>query len=145
MKIKVHLLQENPGLPGLEGIMAGEEVEVEEWTARTLIKKRMAEIVEPLTFVELRRMVLAEERERGLRELPPDFLVRLSLALEQAGELRNQMVEAVEELLETRIQKILSNLPYKSENMLPEEVALLNLLSVEVERWKEEMKRRLGI
>ena len=145
MKIKVRLLQENPGLPGLEGIMAGEEVEVEEWTAKTLIKKGLAEIVEPLTFVELRRMVLAEERERGLRELPPDFLVRLSLALEQAGELRNQMVEAAEELLETRIQKILSNLPYKSENMLPEEVALLNLLSVELERWKEEMKRRLGI
>jgi len=125
--------------------MAGEEIEVEEWTARTLIRKGLAEFVEPLTIVELRRMILAEERERGLRELPQDFFLRLSLAIEQAGELRNQMKETVEELLETRVQKILANLPYRSENLLPEESVLVNLLSTELERWKEEMRKRLGI
>jgi hypothetical protein len=145
MKVRIRLLQENPGLPGLEGTMAGEEIEVDEWTARTLLKRGLAELAEPLTLAELRRMILAEERERGPRQLPQDFFVRLSLALEQAGESRAQMVEAIEELLEARVQKILTSLPYRSENLLPEEVVLLNLLSTQLEEWKEGLKRRIGI
>ncbi len=145
MKVKVRLMRGNLELEGLRELAEGEEVEVEEWTARTLLERGLAELAEPLDLAELRRMVLAEERERGLRKLPEDFLVRLSLSLLKAGEAGAQMREAAEELLEVRIQKMLANLPNRDENMLPEETSLVNLLSADLERWKEELKRGMGI
>jgi DNA replication initiation complex subunit (GINS family) len=145
MKVKLRLLQGNLELEGLRELAEGEEAEVEEWTARTLLGKGLAELAEPLDLAELRRMILAEERERGLRKLPEDFLVRLSLSLQKAGEVAAQMREAAEELLEVRIQKMLANLPNRDENLLPEETSLVNLLSADLERWKEELKRRVGI
>lgn len=145
MKVKIRLLRGNLELEGLRELSEGEEVEVEEWTARNLIGRGLAELAEPLDLAELRRMILAEEREKGLRKLPDDFLLRLSLSLQRAGEAAAQMREAAEELLEVRVQKMLANLPSRDENMLPEEASLFNLLSADLERWKEEMKRGMGI
>jgi DNA replication initiation complex subunit (GINS family) len=145
VKVKIRLLRGNLELEGLRELSEGEEVEVEEWTARNLIGRGLAELAEPLDLAELRRMILAEEREKGLRKLPDDFLLRLSLSLQRAGEAAAQMREAAEELLEVRVQKMLANLPSRDENMLPEEASLFNLLSADLERWKEEMKRGMGI
>jgi DNA replication initiation complex subunit (GINS family) len=145
VKVKIRLLRGNLELEGLRELNEGEEVEVEEWTARNLIGRGLAELAEPLDLAELRRMILAEEREKGLRKLPDDFLLRLSLSLQRAGEAAAQMREAAEELLEVRVQKMLANLPSRDENMLPEEASLFNLLSADLERWKEEMKRGMGI
>jgi DNA replication initiation complex subunit (GINS family) len=145
VKVKIRLLRGNLELEGLRELSEGEEVEVEEWTARNLIGRGLAELAEPLDLAELRRMILAEEREKGLRKLPDDFLLRLSLSLQRAGEAEAQMREAAEELLEVRVQKMLANLPSRDENMLPEEASLFNLLSADLERWREEMKRGMGI
>jgi DNA replication initiation complex subunit (GINS family) len=145
MKVKIRLLQGNLELEGLRELAEGEEIEVEEWTAKTLIGKGLAELAEPLDLAELRGMILAEERERGLRKLPEDFFARLSLSLQKAGESRTQMREAADELLEVRIQKMLANLSQRNENLLPEETSLFNLLSADLERWKEELKRRIEI
>ena len=139
MKVKIRLLQAVPELPELESVEPHEEVEVEEWTARTLIRKGMAEPVGVPDLVELKRLILAEERSRELRELPEDFIPKLSLALSAPDQA--QLLKAVEELMEIRVQKILAAFPHRDKNMLPEEVRLLNLMEADFESWKEELKR----
>lgn len=142
MKVKIRLLQAVLELPELESVEPQEELEVEEWTARTLIRKGMAEPVGTPDLMELRRLILAEERSRELRELPEDFISKLSLtpgAPDQA-----QLLKAVEELMEIRVQKILAAFPHRDKNMLPEEVRLLNLIEADFEGWREELKRGIN-
>lgn len=136
MKVRVRLLKDVAGIGEEE-----EELEMESWQAAVLLRENLAVLAEEMNQLELKRRLIAEERSRELKELPENFLELVSL---MRDEEKRASKEVLEELLDTRMRKILSAFPDKPENMLPEEASFFNLCLREFRNWKAEIERVVG-
>ena len=147
MRWRVRVLKEIPALRladrQLGPFIAGQEVELEPWEVAALERRGMVEAIPKLTPVEMRKLMLAEERAEGLAKLPEGFYSLLgerildSLSsgnLEEAEELRTMVMTVIE----LRMRKLLlfALSPENVENALPEERFLINRLASSLEEWE---------
>jgi len=147
MRWRARVLKEIPALrladKQLGPFVAGQEVELEPWEVVALERHGMVEAIPKLIPVEMRKLMLAEERAEGLAKLPEGFYSllaeRISSSLssgkpEEAEELRTMAGTIVE----LRMRKLLlfALSPESAENALPEERFLINRLASSLEEWE---------
>jgi len=120
----------------------GEETELEAWEAAVLERHGFAKPLQKLTLVELRKLLLAEEREFELTLLPDDFYSSIAQEIafaraagehEKAEGIRTQ----VSALMEVRIPKLLrfALSPEGAGPLPPQERFLINRLATMLEMW----------
>jgi len=126
---------------------SGERAELPSWEADVFEGEGLAE-VEPLSPIELKKRILAEEIDQSLQQLPPAFYeqVRHTLKdLKRKGDRigYDQMVTQLKSLLSRRIVKLLRFVlsPEDLPELPPEEKFLVNILSPLTERWIEDVMR----
>jgi hypothetical protein len=128
----------------------GEETELETWEAAVLERHGFAEPLQKLTPAELRKLLLAEERESELTPIPDDFYslvaqkIRFARAAgehEKAREIQNQ----VSTLMEVRIPKLvrLALSPEGAGSLPPQERFLINRLAVTLDGWIKRLNESL--
>ncbi|MDI6819487.1 MAG: DNA replication complex GINS family protein [Candidatus Hodarchaeaceae archaeon] len=125
-------------------LVAGQEAEFEPWEAGVLERHGYIEPIQRLTTIELRKLVLVEERSHQLEPLPPDFYSSIAqqIAYLRATGQQDKVEEfqsAVDALLEVRVQKLLQSAlsPASAENLPPEEKFLVNRLAIALEGWSQ--------
>jgi hypothetical protein len=134
---------------GPSSLRAGEERELEHWQLRVLRRHGLAEPLNPVGPTAVRKLRLSEARQPGLQPLPQGFYSLLAGEMEhlrrEGGE--EELREAVEDLLELRLQKLvrLSLFPSQAKGAAPEERVLLGELGGRIEEWKKWMKERLEV
>jgi len=125
----------------------GEETQLEVWEAAVLERHGFVEFLQKLTSTELRKLLLAEERESGLTPLPDDFYSSVAQKIsfaraagqhEEAEEIQTQ----VSTLLEIRIPKLVrfALSPESVGPLPPQELFLINRLAVSLDSWSKRLK-----
>ena len=121
----------------------GQEVELEPWEVVVLERTGMVEAIPRFTPVEMRKLMLAEERAEGLAVLPQGFYSMLAERISSL--LSSGMQKEAEELrtvaraiVELRMRKLmlLALSPESAQNALPEERFLINRLASPLEEWE---------
>lgn len=125
---------------------AGEEAELWAWEATVLERHGIAIPGQKPTLVELRKLILADERSPELVSLPEDFylsVVRHVSALraggdfEKADEVKSQTLALVEIRLPKLIRLALS--PEAPTGLPLEENFLINRLAQAIENWSQRL------
>jgi hypothetical protein len=121
----------------------GAEAEFEPWQVVVLEHHGLVEPVKELTVAELRKLLLAEERERGLAPLPHDFYLTVVQHLERleargAKDETQKFRDTLDGLVEARVQKLLKFASTGEEplDVSPEEQFLVNRVSEVLSNWK---------
>ncbi|RLG57047.1 MAG: hypothetical protein DRN83_02770 [Hadesarchaea archaeon] len=154
MKTKVHILKEVPEIKlvrrQLGSFARGDEVELWTWDAIVLERHGVAESVQKLEPAELRKLILAEERNLSIEPLPDDFYrlaaQRISILREagkskRADELREQILALVEIRLPKLLRLALS--PGEALDLPVEEHFLINRLADTLDGWIERLSALL--
>jgi len=128
----------------------GEETELETWEAAVLERHGFVEPLQKLTSVELRKLLLAEERESELTPLPNDFYSSISqeIAFARAAGEHGKVEEIqtqVLALMEVRIPKLvrLALSPEGAGSLPPQERFLINRLAATLDGWSKRLNESL--
>jgi DNA replication initiation complex subunit (GINS family) len=154
MKRRVRLLRDLPGVRfvgrELGPFAAGEEVDLWPWEAEVLERNGFVVPVQKTTPLEVRKLILSEERSSALAPLPEDFFLSLSQeisALRRAGEVKkaDELKEQALTLVEIRLPKLLqlSLSPESASGLSIDERFLVNSLADIVEDWKKKLSESL--
>lgn len=154
MKQRVRIIKDLPEVKlvgrQLGPLTEGEEVELEGREVAILERHGFAEPFKKLTLTELRKLILAEERESKLVPLEADFyssVVRRISSLraagdhETAGEIKAQVAALVEIRVSKLVQLALS--PESAEDLPPEERFLINRLAATLDGWSRQLSESL--
>ncbi len=125
----------------------GEETQLEAWEAAVLERHGIVECFQKLTSTELRKLLLAEERESGLTPIPIDFYSSVAQKIEfaraagqheEAEEIQTQVLS----LMEIRVPKLvrLAISPESVGSLPPQELFLINRLAVVLDSWSERLR-----
>ena len=148
MKWHAKVLKEVPALRiadrQLGPLVAGQEVELEQWELVELERRGAVEAIPKFSLVEMRKLLLAEERAEGLAKLPPTFYSMLAerisslLSLNKLDEVE-ELRAAARAIVELRMHKLLllALSPESAENTLPEEMFLINRLVSSLQEWEK--------
>lgn len=151
---RVRILKDLPAMKlvgrQLGPLAEGEETELEAWEAAVLERHGFAEPLQKLTLVELRKLLLAEEREFELTPVPDDFYSSVAQEIafaraagdhKKAEEIRTQ----VSTLMEVRIPKLLrfALSPEGADPLPPQERFLINRLAVTLDMWGKRLNESL--
>ena len=131
-------------------LVKGEETELEAWEAAVLERYGFAEPLQKLTLVELRKLLLAEEREFELTPLPDDFYSSIAQEIAfaraagehgKAEEIRTQ----VSTLMEVRIPKLVrfALSPEGAGPLPPQERFLINRLAATLDMWGKRLNESI--
>lgn len=146
MRQRVRVIQDLPAIKlvgrQLGPLAKGEETEIEPWEAEVLERHGFVEPIRKLATTDIRKFILAEERESKPAPLPLDFysLVAQKIAsLRAAGEHEEaeEIKVQVTTLMEIRVPKLL-RLALSPENLgelPPEERFLINRLAAMLDSW----------
>lgn len=151
---RVRVLKDLPAMKSvgrqLGPLAEGEETELEVWEAAVLERHGFVEPLQKLTLVELRKLLLAEEREFELTPLPDDFYSSIAHEIafaraagehEKAEDIRTQ----VSTLMEVRIPKLLrlAFYPEGASPLPPQERFLINRLVTTLDMWGKRLSESL--
>ncbi len=124
----------------------GEEVSLEPWEASILEDRGLVESVNDYSITGLRKLLMKEEKNKKLNDIPPHLYLTVSLKirkLKQEGkaEESENMREAFNSLISLRLQKLLRMVvsSVTPDDIPPEEAFLLNRLSEDLELWKQRL------
>ena len=152
MKQRVRIVKDFPEVElvkrKLGPLTKGDEVELWAWDANILKKQGIAEVLQPTTATEIRKLVFAEERSLKLSPLPESFYSSVACSFllmlqedkkEEASELMLQTFS----LLEVRLPKLirLTLSPEVPSGLTPEEHFLLNNLAETIEVWNRRLRK----
>jgi len=151
---RVRILKDLPAMKlvgrQLGPLAEGEETELEAWEAAVLERHGFVEPIQKLTLVELRKLLLAEERESEPAPLPVDFYSSIAQEIafaraagehEKAEEIRTQ----VSTLMEVRIPKLVrfALYPEGAGPLPPQERFLINRLAATLDIWGKRLNESL--
>jgi hypothetical protein len=127
----------------------GEETQLWSWQAKILEKHGLVEC-QRIGTTDLRRLIIAEERNSNLEKLPENFyfLMRGEISkLRRSGdhEEAERLKSGLAALLEIRLPKLLmlSLSPEDSGEILAEEKFLINRLASVLRNWNKKIERFL--
>lgn len=128
----------------------GEETELEAWEAAALERHGFVECLQKLTLAELRKLLLAEERESELTPIPDDFysLVAQKIAFARAAGEDKKVEEIqtqVAALMEVRVPKLvrLALSPESVGPLPPQERFLINRLASTLDNWSKRLNESI--
>jgi hypothetical protein len=123
-------------------LVVGQETEFEPWEVKVLERHEVIEPIQKITTAELRKYMLAEERNPVLGQLPSNFYAIISqrvAIISKSGQQEEieEFKAAFEALAEVRTRKLLRAAlsPADAENLLPEERFVVNRLAMDLEDW----------
>jgi hypothetical protein len=127
----------------------GDEVEVWSWEAKVLERRGLAER-RRITPTDVRRLIIAEERNPNPEKLPENFYSKVRdevLSLRESGddEKADELKSQTLALLEVRLPKLLRFVfsPEDSKEVLPEERFLINRLAFVLNTWGRKLEKFL--
>ncbi len=125
----------------------GEEAHLRPWEVSILEEEGLVEPVDDFSLTGLRKIVMREEKNKSLNDIPSCFYRAVSSKIrkmEQEGRNENakKMRDSVDSLISLRIRKLLrmavsSMVP---EDIPPEEAFLVNRVSEDLGTWKQRLE-----
>ena len=153
--MRVRVLKDLPAMKlvgrQLGPLVGGEETELEAWEVAVLERHGFVEPLKKLTLAELRKLLLAEERESELTPIPDDFYLSVAQKIafaraagdhEKAEEIQTQ----ISALMEVRVPKLvrLALFPEGASALPPEEQFLINRLASTLDDWSKRLNESFG-
>lgn len=151
MKQRVRILKDLPEIQlvrrKLGPLSGGDEADLWMWDAAVLRKQGIAEMLQPVTISEIKKLILAEERSLELVPLPEGFYNSISRGVsaflhEGKKEEAEELMEQTFSLLEIRMPKLIRTAlsPEAPQGLTPEERFLANTVTETVENWNRRLR-----